>query len=287
MGNRSPVGLRRVSLPCSPATCNGACVNGLCSSATDCGRLAHGLFFRGRKRTQMLRSKAAARHTQGKVVPMCRLPGIVAPPKWRKSPKATATMEPAAKTRPVARDSRFHIHMTIAAYQRMKKLDNPIIGVALLCGTGTSAGNATAASGRGRVERNPGRRELTSRWKVKGKTPSTAANSVHPRYSKAGIGPVSGNLRQPKSRLGMKLKATTQKSPRRGCCVPPNHTPRMGPAHAPTGEKKPMTKRLATAQATICHQRLDLTFVGIVRSFYSGTALVHMAGARFSQVRFK
>src|ERR1035438_6364711 len=234
----------------------------------------------------MLRSKAAARHAQEKVKPMGRLPGIAAA-EWRKSSKAPATMKPAAKTRPVARDSRFHIHMTIAAYQRMKKLDNPIIEVALPCGTGTSAGSATAASGRGRVARNPGKRRLTSRWKVKGRAPSTAANSVHPTYSKAGKDPLSGNLRQPKIRLGMKPKATIQRSPRRGICVPTNHTPPMGPVHTPTGEKKPMTKTQATAQATICDQRLDLTFVGIVRSFYSGTALVHMAGARFSQVRFR
>jgi hypothetical protein len=64
----------------------------------------------------------------------------------------------------------------------------------------------------------------------------------------------------------MRLKAIIQRNPRRGFCVPTNHTPRIGPVHTPTGlKKKPRTKRLATAQATISELRLDLTFVGILR----------------------
>jgi hypothetical protein len=138
----------------------------------------------------------------------------------------------------------------------------------------TSAGIATAASGKGSVARNPGSRGLTRRWKMKGSKPRTATASVQPIYAAAGVSPVTGILRQPKIRLGMKPKANIQRKPRRGFCVPTNHAPEIGPVHSPTCKKKnPRMNMLATARATICELRLARTSAGIFRfSFASARA---------------
>ena len=89
---------------------------------------------------------------------------------------------------------------------------------------------------------------------------STAATNIQPRYATAWRGPVSGKLREPKISVGMKLKASIQRKPRRGFCVPTNQTARMGPVQAPTAsEKKPRAKREATIQAMICDMRLGST----------------------------
>jgi hypothetical protein len=154
----------------------------------------------------------------------------------------------------------------------MRKVDGPIVAVAPMCSARTSDGIATDASGNGSVERNPCKRTLTSRWKVKGRTPSSAARRMYATSTSASSGLVCVKSLQSAIRWGMKLKATIHRNPRRGFCVPTNHAPRMGPVHAPTGDKKkPRTKRLATAQATICDRRLALTMVGILRFSFSNT----------------
>src|ERR1019366_1382502 len=120
-------------------------------------------------------------------------------------------------------------------------------------------------SGRGSVDRNPGRRGLVRRWKRKGRTVSRAASSIQATYSSAGSSPASGNLRQFATRLGRKVRTICQTNPRRGLCVPTNQTPRIAPVQAPrSGKKKPRRKRQATAHARICRQRLDWILLDIL-----------------------
>src|SRR5450755_1765373 len=179
---------------------------------------------------------------------------------------------PAPRKMAVARDSWFHIHRSVAANQPMMNAFKPAsaVGEAI----------ATVASGSGSVERNPGRRGLASRWKVNGRMPSKVVRSIQPKYSSACVEPVRGNLRQLAIRLGRKAKAIIQRNPRLGFCVLTNQTPVIGPVNAPTkGRKKPRTKRLATAQATICDQRVERTFVVIVLHNLCRRASDQMAGA--------
>src|ERR1035438_8935878 len=109
-------------------------------------------------------------------------------------------------------------------------------------------------SGRGSVERNPGRRGLVRRWKRKGSTVSRAASGIQ------------ATSRQFAIRLGRNMRTICQTNPRRGLCVPTNQTPRIAPVHAPRiGRKKPRRKRQATAHARICRQRLDWILLDILR----------------------
>src|ERR1019366_2942890 len=97
---------------------------------------------------------------------------------------------------------------------------------------------------------------------------------IHPTYSSARPGPVIGKLRQSVAALGRNAKTINQRKPRRGFCVPTNQTPSRAPVQAPkSGMKKPRTKRLATAQAAIYDQRVNLTFVDILRFSFLRRAL--------------
>src|ERR1035441_7684811 len=126
--------------------------------------------------------------------------------------------------------------------------------------------STTPHSGRGSVARNPGRRGLARRWKRKGRTVRRAASSIQATYSSAGPRPANGNWRQFANRLGRKVRTICQRKPSLGLCVPTNQTPRIAPVHAPrSGTKKPRRKRLATAHARICGQRLDWILLDILR----------------------
>src|ERR1039458_5178014 len=138
---------------------------------------------------------------------------------------------------------------------------------AMLAGSHAKAAVWSTAphSGRGSVDRSPGKRGLVRRWKRKGRTVRRATSSIQATYSSAGSGPASGNLRQFATRLGRKVRTICQRKPRRGLCVPTNQTPTIAPVHAPkSGKKKPRRKRQATAHARICRQRLDWILLDIL-----------------------